>query len=105
MPGPVPISITPGMQELDGDTLPGTAKVSLQLLSQTVANYSPFPSGEEHPILQILTWSAPGKTREVWLLKHLQGGSEDLAKGPASFVLALTPAAHPYLPRFYKEKS
>lgn len=96
MPGPVPITITPGMQELDGDALLGAAKVSVQLLSQTVANYSPFPSGEEHRVLRILSWSAPGKPREVWLLQQLQGGSEDLAKAPVSFALALTPAAHLY---------
>lgn len=84
------------MQGLDGDALPGAAKVFLQLLSQIVINYSPFPTGEEHPILQILTWSAPGKPREVWPLQQLQGGNEDLVKGPVSFVLASTPAVHPY---------
>lgn len=73
------------------------AKVShLQLLSQTLTNYSPFPSGEEHPILQTLTWSTPGKPREVWPPQGLQDGSEDLAKGPVSFALASHPAAHPY---------
>lgn len=42
------------------------AKVShLQLLSQTFTNYSPFPSGEEHLMLQILTQSTLGKPREV----------------------------------------
>lgn len=92
----VPSPSTPGMQGLDGDALPGAAKVSLQLLSQILTNYSPFPSGEEHPIRQILTWSAPGKPREIWPLQQLQGGSKDFAKGPVSFALALTPAVHPY---------
>lgn len=71
------------------------AKVSLQLLSQTVTNYSPFRSGEEHAILQILNQNAPGKPREVWPLRGLQDGSEDLAKGPVSFALASSPAARP----------
>lgn len=96
VPGSVPVPITPGTQGLDGEALSGAARVSLQLLSQTLTNYSPFPSGEEHPVLQILTRSAPGKPREVWLLQQLQGGSEDLPKGPVSFALALTPAVHPY---------
>lgn len=96
VPGPVPFPINLGMQGLDGDSLPGAEKVSLQLLSQTVTNYSPLPSGEEHPVLQILTWSVPGKPREVWPLQQLQGGSEELAKGPLSFALASTPAVHPY---------
>ena len=78
------------------------AKVSPQLLSQKVTNYSPFPSGEEHPILQILTRSTPGKPREVWPLRGLQDGSKDLAKGPISFALASR--CQP-LPRFYKQKS
>lgn len=96
MPGPVPVPFTPGTQGLDGEALHGAAKISLQLLSQTVTNYSPFLRGEEHPILQILTWSAPDKPREVWPLQQLQGGSENLAKGPVSFALASTPAVHPY---------
>lgn len=58
-----------------------------------VTNYSPFPSGEEHPVL-ILTCSSPGKPRDVWPLQQLQGGSEDLAKRPVSFALASTPAVH-----------
>lgn len=96
VPGPVPVPFTPGTQGLDGDALPGAAKVSLQLLSQTVTNYNPFLRGEEHPVLQILTWIALGKPREVWPLRQLQCGSEDLSKGPVRFALASTPAAHPY---------
>lgn len=42
------------------------AKVShLQLFSQTITNDSPFPSGEEHLMLQIITRSIPAKPREV----------------------------------------
>lgn len=95
VPGPTPVPIAPGAQGLDGEALPMAAKVSLQLLSQTVTNYSPFPSGEEHAIPQFLNQNAPGKPREVWPLRGLQDGSKDLAKGPVSFALASSPAACP----------
>lgn len=76
VPGTAVIPITTGAPGLDGEALAMSAKVShLQPLSQTVTNYNPFASGEEHLILQIFILEHPRQGKEFGLCQGLSMGA------------------------------